>query len=60
MSIGFCARVFLVEDDELTLSLLFGALEGANFQVEVVKSVAEAIERVNGFDPHVVIIDLNF
>ena len=60
MSTGFRARVLVAEDEEFTLSLLREVLEGANFQVEAVKSVAEAIERVSVFDPHVVITDLNF
>lgn len=60
MSTGFRARVLVAEDEEFTLNLLREVLEGANFQVEAVKSVAEAIERVSVFDPHAVITDLNF
>ena len=60
MSTGFRARVLVAEDEEFTLNLLREVLEGANFQVEAVKSVAEAIERVSIFDPHAVITDLNF
>ena len=60
MSTGFRARVLVAEDEEFTLSLLREVLEGANFQVEAVRSVAEAIERVSIFDPHAVITDLNF
>ncbi len=60
MSTGFRARVLVAEDEEFTLNLLREVLEGANFQVEAVKSVAEAIERIGSFDPHAVITDLNF
>ena len=60
MTTGFRARVLVAEDEEFTLNLLREVLEGANFQVEVVKSVAEAIERVASFDPHAVVTDLNF
>ena len=60
MSTGFRARVLVAEDEEFTLNLLREVLEGANFQVEAVKTVAEAIERVGVFDPHAVITDLNF
>jgi DNA-binding NarL/FixJ family response regulator len=56
----FRARVLVAEDEEFTLNLLREVLEGANFQVEAVKSVAEAIERVASFDPHAVVTDLNF
>jgi DNA-binding NarL/FixJ family response regulator len=60
MSTGFRARVLVAEDEEFTLNLLREVLEGANFQVEAVTSVAEAIALVGSFDPHVVITDLNF
>jgi DNA-binding NarL/FixJ family response regulator len=50
----------VAEDEEFTLNLLREVLEGANFQVEAVKSVADAIAVVASFDPHVVITDLNF
>lgn len=60
MSTGFHARVLVAEDEEFTLNLLREVLEGANFQVEAVTSVAEAIALVGSFDPHVVITDLNF
>ena len=60
MSTGFHARVLVAEDEEFTLNLLREVLEGANFQVEAVKTVTEAIALVASFDPHVVITDLNF
>ena len=60
MTTGFRARVLVAEDEEFTLNLLREVLEGADFQVEAVKSVAEAIERVASFDPHAVVTDLNF
>ncbi len=60
MTTGFKARVLVAEDEEFTLNLLREVLEGANFQVEAVKSVTEAIALVASFDPHVVITDLNF
>ncbi len=60
MTTGFKARVLIAEDEEFTLNLLCEVLEGANFQVEAVTSVAQAIELVKSFDPHVVITDLNF
>jgi DNA-binding NtrC family response regulator len=60
MATGFRARVLVAEDEEFTLNLLREVLEGANFQVEAVTSVAQAIALVGSFDPHVVITDLNF
>jgi DNA-binding NarL/FixJ family response regulator len=56
----FRARVLVAEDEEFTLNLLREVLEGANFQVEAVTNVADAIARIDSFDPHAVITDLNF
>ena len=57
---AFKARVLVAEDEEFTLNLLREVLEGANFEVKAVNSVAQAIELVGSFDPHAVITDLNF
>jgi DNA-binding NarL/FixJ family response regulator len=56
----FKARVLIAEDEEFTLNLLRDVLEGANYQVEAVTSVADAIAKVGEFDPHAIITDLNF
>ena len=56
----FSARVLITEDEEFTLNLLREVLSGANFQVEAVDNVADAIAKIESFDPHVVITDLNF
>jgi DNA-binding NarL/FixJ family response regulator len=60
MTNSFAARVLIAEDEEFTLNLLRDVLEGANFQVEVVDNVADTIAKIESFDPHVVITDLNF
>jgi len=60
MSAGFKARVLVAEDEEFTLNLLREVLTSANFQVEAVKNVADAIAKIGSFDPHAVITDLNF
>jgi DNA-binding NarL/FixJ family response regulator len=56
----FKARVLIAENEEFTLNLLRDVLEGANYLVEAVTSVSEAIAKVNEFDPHAIITDLNF
>ncbi|CAN2214259.1 CitB Response regulator containing a CheY-like receiver domain and an HTH DNA-binding domain [Candidatus Nanopelagicaceae bacterium] len=53
-------RVLVAEDEEFTLNLLRDILSGANFQVESVQNVADAIAKIATFDPHAVITDLNF
>ena len=60
MSVGFQARVLVAEDEEFTLNLLREILTDAKFEVIGVKSVAEAIQAIESFDPHAVITDLNF
>ncbi len=60
MNTSFRARVLVAEDEEFTLNLLREVLEGANFQVEAVRSVSDAISKIESFDPHAVITDLNF
>jgi DNA-binding NarL/FixJ family response regulator len=57
---SFRARVLVAEDEEFTLNLLREVLEGANFQVEAVRNVSDAISKIESFDPHAVITDLNF
>ena len=60
MTKSFATRVLIAEDEEFTLNLLRDVLEGANFQVESVQNVADAIAKISSFDPHAVITDLNF
>ena len=60
MNTSFRARVLVAEDEEFTLNLLREVLEGAKFQVEAVTKVSDAISRIESFDPHAVITDLNF
>ena len=60
MSTAFKARILVAEDEEFTLNLLREVLTAANFQVEAVTNVADAIAKIGSFDPHAVITDLNF
>lgn len=43
MFTGFRAHVFVAEDEEFKLNLLRDVLEGANFQVDSVNNVDDAI-----------------
>ncbi len=60
MSAGFEARVLVAEDEEFTLNLLREVLTSANFLVQAVTNVSDAIAKIGSFDPHAVITDLNF
>ena len=60
MSTAFKARILVAEEEEFTLNLLRQVLTAANFQVEAVTNVADAIAKIGRFDPHAVITDLNF
>ena len=59
MSEGVVYRVLLVEDEEFTRAMVAGALEAAGHDVRGSSSVAEALVALNGFEPHVVIADLD-
>ena len=60
MSADFRTRVLVAEDEEFTLNLLREILSDANFEVVAVKTIAQAIEVIEEFDPHAVVTDLNF
>ena len=60
MASEFHARVLIAEDEEFTLNLLSELLSAADFEVLAVSSVSEAISKIEIFDPHAVITDLNF
>jgi DNA-binding NarL/FixJ family response regulator len=59
VSEGVVYRVLLVEDEEFTRAMVAGALEAAGHYVRGASSVAEALVALNGFEPHVVIADLD-
>jgi DNA-binding NarL/FixJ family response regulator len=52
-------RVLLVEDDDFTRNVVREMLIASGIEVEQVASVAQAIESLDGFDPHVVVTDLD-
>lgn len=60
MASEFHARVLIAEDEEFTLNLLSELISAADFEVLAVSSVSEAISKIEIFDPHAVITDLNF
>jgi len=59
VSEGVVYRVLLVEDEEFTRAMVAGALEAAGHEVRGASSVAQALAALNGFEPHVVIADLD-
>jgi DNA-binding NarL/FixJ family response regulator len=52
-------RVLLVEDDDFTRNVVREMLVASEIEVENVSSVAQAIESLDTFDPHVVVTDLD-
>jgi DNA-binding NarL/FixJ family response regulator len=52
-------RVLLVEDDDFTRNVVREMLVASGIEVHQVASVAQAIESLDGFDPHVVVTDLD-
>ncbi|MGI9187067.1 MAG: response regulator [Gaiellales bacterium] len=55
---GFVRRALVVEDDVFTRSLVEHLLEGASFTVLACASSAEAIDAFAGFDPDVLVVDI--
>ena len=52
-------RVLLVEDEEFTRNMVAEMLSTTGIAVESVRSVSEALSRLDAFDPHVVLTDLD-
>jgi DNA-binding NarL/FixJ family response regulator len=52
-------RVLLVEDDDFTRNVVREMLVALGIEVHQVASVAQAIETLDEFDPHVVVTDLD-
>jgi DNA-binding NarL/FixJ family response regulator len=52
-------RVMLVEDEHFTRNIVSEMLTSSGLQVHPVGSVADAIESMDSFDPHVVVTDLD-
>jgi DNA-binding NarL/FixJ family response regulator len=52
-------RVLLVEDDDFTRNVVREMLVASGIEVHNVASVAQAIESLDNFDPHVVLTDLD-
>ena len=56
---GFRYRVLLVEDEQFTRGLLAQTLSGAGIDVLACSTVAQALEALPYFEPHVVMTDLD-
>ena len=57
---GFQVRVLVVDNDPFTLTLVTEALAAANFAVNGVPTVPDAISTIESFSPNVLVTDLNF
>jgi len=53
-------RVLLADNEPFALALVSEALASADFEVNGVSTVAEAISTIEAFSPNVVVTDLNF
>lgn len=51
-------RVLVVDDDSALAEMLQLVLEGENFAVQTAADGEEAIEAFNGFEPHIVLLDV--
>ena len=51
-------RVLVVEDNELNLKLFCDLLSANGFQTEPVRDGREAVERARGFEPELIVMDI--
>jgi DNA-binding NtrC family response regulator len=51
-------RVFLLDDDELIVSMLARALTGEGYQVQSETDPDRILDKINGFSPDVVLLDI--
>ena len=51
-------RVFLLDDDDLIVSMLARALKGEGYDVQAETDPGEAVEKVRSFSPDIVMLDL--
>lgn len=58
-SATFTRRVLVVEDEQLTRTLIAGLLAGSNFEVKACGSALEAMGLVESFDPDALIVDIS-
>ena len=56
----FARRVLVVEDEEFTRSIVASGLQSLGFKVRGEASVADALDALREFEPHVVVTDLDF
>jgi two-component system, NtrC family, response regulator AtoC len=52
------ARIFLLDDDDLVVSMLARMLKGEGYEVEARTDPAGAVDRIRAFSPDVVLLDL--
>jgi CheY-like chemotaxis protein len=53
-------KILVVDDDPMILEMMVMALQEAGYEVTTAASGAETISRVNGFQPDLILMDLNF
>jgi two-component system OmpR family response regulator len=56
---GECARVLVVEDDERSALALAALLEAEGYEIRKASSGVEAIEKIDAWIPHLVVLDIN-
>jgi DNA-binding NarL/FixJ family response regulator len=58
-SAAFVRRILVVDDEQLTRTLIAGLLAGSNFEVNTCGSALEAMGLVESFDPDALIVDIS-
>ena len=58
-NLGFMRRLLLVEDEQLTQSLISNLLSQRGFEVEACGNASEAAKLARAFDPDVMVVDIS-
>ncbi|MEJ2200997.1 MAG: response regulator, partial [Desulfuromonadaceae bacterium] len=52
-------RIFLVDDDELIITMLARGLQKDGYETQVLHSSERAVEKICAWQPHVLLLDVN-
>ena len=52
-------RIFLLDDDELIISMLSRALQKAGYETHLLSDSDQAVEKICAWQPHALLLDIN-
>ena len=55
---GSKGRIFLVDDDELIISMLSRALQKEGYETALLNSSEQAVEKIRAWQPHALLLEI--